>query len=391
MRVGLLYPTRDPLSPGNWSGTPQGLRDGFASLGIEVVPVGARLPIGMHQAVAVLSRAGGKRGAAAERTLIRQWSRTWALSRSLEAAGELDALVAMGTEMYDLAAVRSPSIPVATYDDATLMQMWRHPNADIRQLGYTEQEVLRWFDRQGASSRAADVCCASTEWAAHSLVDDYSVEADRVRVIGIGHRPRRHVDAFARDWSSPRFLFIGVDWIRKNGDAVLRAFSELRRDVPDATLDVVGQHPKLNIRGVKGHGFLQRQDRGAQAVLDALFETATAFVLPSRFEPAGIAYLEAASAGLPVVVTTEGGARELLGGAAIAVHPDDGPALLSAMRRLSDASVAQQLGEKAAHHAATASWSHIAARILRALRIQLPATGNLLAGEADEASKIPFA
>jgi glycosyltransferase involved in cell wall biosynthesis len=372
LRVGLLYPGPDPLSSNFWSGTPRGLHDGLVSLGVEVIPIGARLPVGVHQIVAVLSRAGGKRGAVADRTVIRQLSRRWALSRSLAAAGELDAIVAMGTEMYDLAAIRPSSVPLATYDDATLVQMWRHADSDIRLSGFPENEVHQWFDRQATSSRSADVCCVSTEWAARSFLKDYAVKADHVEVIGIGHRPRCQVDPASRDWSKPRFLFIGVDWIRKNGDLVLRAFEELRRDKPDATLDVVGRHPQLDAPGVTGHGFLPRDDPRSQAHLDELFARATVFVLPSRFEPAGIAYLEAASAGLAVIATTQGGAAELLGTAAINVDPEDQASLLEAMRRLSEAGVARSMGTDAFHRAAESSWGHVAVRLLEALRRRFP-------------------
>jgi glycosyltransferase involved in cell wall biosynthesis len=372
MRVGLLYPTREPSSPANWSGTPRGLTVGLTHCGVEVVPVGAQLPLGARQVVALLSRLGGKRGEVANRTWIRQWSRTWALSRSLAAAGKLDGIVAMGTEMYDLAAVRPPSIPLATYDDGTLLQMWRNPNSDIRQSRFPEREVLRWFDRQGKSSRAATVCCVSTGWAARSFIDDYGVHPNRVRVVGMGHRPRKHVDISARDWSTPRFLFVGVDWTRKNGDAVLRAFGELRHRVPTATLDVVGRHPRLDALGVKGHGFLPREDPQAQALLDELFAKATAFVLPSQFDPSPIAYLEAASAGLPVIATAQGGAGELLGPAAITVDPDDQAALQEAMWRLTAPDTARSMGSDASRRAAQASWAHVSARILCALGHHAP-------------------
>jgi len=372
MRVGLLYPAPDPSSPANWSGTPRGLTGGLGDCGVEVVPVGTPLPVGIHQAVAVLSRAGGKRGAVAERTRVRHHSRNWALGRSLRAAGSLDGIVAMGTEMYDLAAVRPPDVPLATYDDGTLLQMWRNPDSDIRQSGFPEGEVLRWFDQQAASSRAADVCCVSTGWASRSFVEDYGVDEGRVHVVGMGHRPRRLVAAVARDWSVPRFLFVGVDWVRKNGDAVLQAFEEVRREVPAATLDVVGRHPLLDQPGVTGHGFLPREDIEGQALLDDLFARATAFVLPSRFDPSPIAYLEAASAGLPVIATTEGGAGELLGPAAVTVHPDDQAALVDGMRRLADPATAREMGAEASRRSAGSSWAHVAARILDALALPVP-------------------
>ena len=154
--------------------------------------------------------------------------------------------------------------------------------------------------------------------------------------------------ALHRDWStseiSLRWRWLGA----KNGDAVLRAFARLRASHPSATLDIVGDHPRLDQPGVTGHGFLPRENHDAQRELDALYARATAFVLPSRFDAAGMAYLEAASAGLPVIATTEGGAPEMLGNAAIAVHPDDEDGLIEAMERLAEPTTAQHLGVETA-------------------------------------------
>jgi glycosyltransferase involved in cell wall biosynthesis len=357
MRIGLLYPARDAVSAANWSGTPRGLAGGLEACGVEVVPIGAGLPPGIHQAVAV-----------ADRTPVRQIARTWALSRRVaERAGSLDAVLAMGTEMYDLAAVRLPELPVATYDDGTLMQMWGNPDSDIRQSGFPEDQVRLWFARQSASSRAASVCCVSTKWAARSFVEDYGVAPDRIQVVGMGHRPRSAPVPVERAWGTPRFLFIGVDWQRKNGDAVVGAFKEVRKHFPNATLDVVGRHPRLDVPGVVGHGFLSREDAGAQALLDDLFASATAFVLPSRFDPSPIACLEAASAGLPVIATSEGGAGELLGEAAITVHPTDQRGLVEAMSRLCNPVTARAMGAQASRNASSSSWADVARRVLDAL------------------------
>jgi len=144
---------------------------------------------------------------------------------------------------------------------------------------------------------------------------------------------------------------------------VLNAFQRVRQHMPEATLDLVGEHPPVNQPGVKGHGFLARQDLAAQAQLDALFARATAFVLPSLFDPSPIAYLEAASSGLPVVATTCGGAGELLGDASICVDPHDREGLVQAMLRVARPQVAQAMGQQAALRAGDASWKSVAKRI----------------------------
>ena len=370
-RVGFLYPEPDPLSPINWSGTPRSLAAGLSSLGVEVVPVAYRLPRVVRHAVTLLSYAQ-RRGATARAAPVKVSVRSVVLARELIRADPLDAVVAMGTDVFDLERVVPPSLPVATYDDGTFALFMRHADSDLRRNSFPVDDVRRWSGWQAKAARRATACCVSTRWAAASMVQDYGVAPDKVHVVGMGHRPRP-ADGRTRDWSAPRFLFVGVDWGRKNGDSVLRAFARLREEQPGAVLDVVGLHPPLDQPGVHGHGFLPRESPAAQQQLDELYARATAFVLPSRFDPSPVAYLEAASAGLPVIATTEGGAAELLGDAAISVHPDDHEALLTAMARLAQPETARRLGEEAVRRAALSSWDRVAERILESLRQPSPA------------------
>ncbi|MEO7286347.1 MAG: glycosyltransferase family 4 protein [Jatrophihabitantaceae bacterium] len=367
-RVGLLYPYPDPISPQSWSGTPNGLAKGLVANGAELVLIGTNMPAPIRKSVAALSRVGGRRGPIANRGPLAVAARTAEVRRQLRRNLPLDGLIAMDTEAYDLASVRPAGLPVATYDDGTFALFARHPDSDISRDAIPQRELDRWIARQRAGCQAASICCLSTRWAARSVIEDYLVPADRVQVVGMGHRPRSAPTA-DRDWSSPRLLFVGVEWGRKNGEAVLAAFAKLHADHPDATLDLVGEHPTVSQPGVRDHGLLRRDDPAAQALLDSLFATATVFVLPSRFDPSPIAYLEAASAGLPVIATTEGGAGELLGDGAITVHPDDAQALLAAMDRLTDPIVAATRGAEAARRAAGSTWISVARRIMDALQL----------------------
>lgn len=366
MRIGLLYPAPDALSPANWSGTPAGLSGGLIQNGVEVVPISARLAPGIHQWVAVASRAGGERGAVADRMPVRQRARTRALAASIRRAGRLDAVVAMGTEMYELDAVLPEGLHCLTYDDGTLQQMWQHPDSDIRQAGFPSGHVEEWIRRQRASSRRADTCCVSTRWAAGSFAEEYGLPEERIRVVGMGHRPRFVANA-GRDWNAPRYLFVGVDWKRKNGASVLESFRIVRRRFPAARLDIVGRAPAIEEPGVHVHGFLPREEPSAQKLLDKLYESATCFVLPSLFDPSPISYLEAGSAGLPVIATGVGGAGELLGAGAVVVDPKNGAEISAAMLSLANPESARTTGAVALRHAARASWDRVGGRILRAI------------------------
>jgi glycosyltransferase involved in cell wall biosynthesis len=367
-RIGFLYPAEHPIAADNWSGTPLGLSEGLSRQGVEVIPIGVHLPKPVRYSVAALARATVRRGSTAHRAPLYVAARTSALSREVRHAGQLTAIIALGTDQYDLErAIGRQSGRVATYDDGTFVSFARHEDSDLRQAGYATRDVNMWAELQAKACRRADACCASTRWAVNSMIADYNVAENRAHVVGMGHRPR--VNNPERNWSVPRFLFVGADWQRKNGAAVLRAFQEIRRELPEATLDLVGQHPRIDLPGVTGHGFLPLEDAAAQAKLNELYTRSTAFVLPSRFDPSPIACLEAASAGLPVIATTEGGAGELLGDAALTVNPLDNDRVADAMRRLADPKTAKRMGQKGAERAAKSTWEDVAMRTLGALGV----------------------
>lgn len=378
MRIGIIYPAPDSVSPANWSGIPDGLASGLSAHGAQVVPINDIVPHGLREVVAVLSRSTGRRGDVAARMRISRWARTRAFAQQVSRALPLDAVVAMATEMYDLAQVLQARVPGVTFDDATYLQQTRDPDSDISQAKAPARHRARSIFYQQAGSEAATMCCVSTQWAATSFEADYGIPADKIAVVGMGHRPRLTGAGGERDWSTPKFLFVGADWQRKNGAAVLKAFERVHQQIPAATLDVVGAHPPISIPGVTPHGFLARENASAQRLLDRLYATATCFVLPSLYDAAGIAYLEAASSGLAVVVTARGGATEMLNDGAVVVDPHDPSALVEAMLALSDPGYARSMGAKALRSAASSSWSDVVGRLLEALAsVRSAAPGNM--------------
>jgi glycosyltransferase involved in cell wall biosynthesis len=111
--------------------------------------------------------------------------------------------------------------------------------------------------------------------------------------------------------------------------------------------------------------------RGAvdDATLAEAYANAAFFVLPSRFEGYGIVYAEALAYGLPVIACTGGPVPELLGPAGVLVPPDDQPALVTALRRLTaDAELRARLSAAAwARAAALPTWDDTTDHYLAAL------------------------
>lgn len=352
MRVGLVYQGLKAPEEA-WSGIPWGLATGLREAGHEAVFLRASSPRLIERGREIAA-ARIRAAEALDPEFVRL--RSAFLARAVRGAGELDALVQFGTGF-----LLPPHPRIATFEDMTVKQaIASDPAYDVQ-----PRALEKWIARQRASYEGARACLTLSQWAADSIVSEYGVDPAKVRAVGAG----RNLDPqpAPREWSPPRFLFVGFDWGRKNGDAVLRAFRRLREEVPEAQLSLVGHHPPLSQAGVSGHGPLALGDPEQRRRLEREFETATCFVMPSKIEPYGIVYREAAAAGIPSIGTTAGGAPDAVGANGVCVDPGDDDALFREMRKYSDPRVAQAAGAAAAENRDETTWRVVAERSLEAL------------------------
>lgn len=343
----------DPGDPASWSGVPARLMRGLERAGCEVAPVAAE-PRGADRVARLL------RMSWADQAASRSFAAVFGLTArvGLARAGRLDGIV-----MIDSGYSLPHGAPYVTFDDMTVAQAVAQGEPPYGEL--SPRAVSRWRDRQRRIFEAARACCVSSAWAGRSVRDDYGMPEGKIHVVGVGRNIE--VPLAAREWSTPRFLFVGVDWQRKRGGAVVEAFGAVREKFPSATLDLVGRHPEMDVPGVRGHGILSLGSEEGQRRYRALLAQATCFLMPSTHEPFGIAYVDAGAAGLPSIGTTVGGAPEAIGAGGRVVDPADPSALRDAMVELADPDTAQRLGALAREHASRLTWDAVAERLLRAL------------------------
>ena len=90
----------------------------------------------------------------------------------------------------------------------------------------------------------------------------------------------------------------------------------MREKLPDAVLHLVGPRqlsvPADLAAGVVYHGFLSKSDPAQKAKLDELFRRCVLFVMPSLYEPFGVAPLEAMVHQLPCLLTDRWALREMV-------------------------------------------------------------------------------
>lgn len=368
-RIGIAFPG-DPSHKATWSGIPFGLTGGLEAAGVEVIPVRVEpsplLLAAGSNAIATTylrpqrsPRTAMQQARAAARTSAGvAWLNSRATPKALRRAGQLDGIIQIGTG-YTL----PNGVPVATYEDMTIPQTKTHPYVGWDLL--TRRSFASRMARQQRAYEQARACCLTSPWAAESVLNDYGIAPQKVHVVGIGCN--HTAPPAQRGWSEPRFLFVGLDWERKNGSGVLRAFARLREQVPSARLDLAGGHPPLSEAGVTGHGILRLDVAEQHERLERLFAEATCFVMPSHSEASAIAYVEAASAGLPSIGTSAGGSGYLIGDGGLIVDPGDDEALFAAMLRLADPETAAEMGVAAKERSRLFSWEAVASRLLSAL------------------------
>jgi glycosyltransferase involved in cell wall biosynthesis len=361
------------------SGTAFGLTRALEELGVDLLRVEGRPP---RRVLGLLSRGTRLRWRLAERYPGDTWrrgiestmARRAVARRRLNREGPVDGIVQLASDLL----IRRRDAQLATYDDMTIQQAVA--------AGYAEWKLaprdLKWrIELQTEAYREAVACCTRSAWTARSIEDDYGIDPGKVKVVGVG-RNREVQPAPGRSWESPRFVFVAKDWERKNGERVLEAFAQVKRIHPDARLDLVGNHPRVDQPGAVPHGFLGLAEEAEQAKVDELFAEATCFVMPSLHEPLGISYAEAGAAGIPSIGTANGGAREVIGPGGRVIDPLDLDQLVEAMLHYCEPAVAAAAGERALVHSQLYTWPRVAKRILNAL-------GMLSPDEDPEAAFLP--
>ncbi len=153
----------------------------------------------------------------------------------------------------------------------------------------------------------------------------------------------------------PIILSVGNLIPTKGHDLLLRAFAEVQKQFPHVRCQIIGDGPErsrlqalardLNI--AQRAELLGRQSR--DQVADAM-RRCSVFALPSRYEGLGCVYLEAMSAGRPVIACRGQGIEEIIQhkNNGWLIDPDDLPGLSSALGvLLQDAPLRKSLGNNA--------------------------------------------
>ena len=188
-----------------------------------------------------------------------------------------------------------------------------------------------------------------TAWARSSVINDYGIHPDKVKVIPPGVDTTHLVFTDRNHKSSQdlyNILFVGGDFKRKGGEDLLTVF--LAQFADKAILHIVTSlnavkcdHPNVCIySGVEAYSSLWCE----------LYRQADAFVMPTYGDAFGIVFIEAMASGLPVIASKLIQTTEIVreGETGFLVTPGDRQELANKLQLLIDnPSLGRQMGKRA--------------------------------------------
>lgn len=274
---------------------------------------------------------------------------------------EFDAVFQIGTNCLTAEFVDKPVFVYIDHDLPALVELDPRMRGTSLDAAYVRRRLA--YERDVLQSCAR--IFTFSEWCRQRVIADYDIPESRVESIGAGSNLDDSGSENEPAYAAQHAVFIGLDFERKGGPTVLAAFARVRERLPEARLTIVGGLPAGDIAaGVVSTGQLTGAD--SKAEIAEIIGSASVFVMPSTFEPFGIAFLEAMKNGLACIGSDVCAIPEIIGDCGTTVSPRDVDQLEVALFAfLSDPELCRVKGRAARlRYAQQFGWPRVASRIV---------------------------
>jgi UDP-glucose:(heptosyl)LPS alpha-1,3-glucosyltransferase len=265
---------------------------------------------------------------------LRLWTFAWSAPRLIDGAG-CEVIVGFGRLLHQ-DVLRSGGGTHRGFLERLAAQgglrrrLWQN-------LSVYHQSLLQIEKRQFQTNGCAKIIAVSEEVKA-DILRHYPIPADKITVVHNGVDPERFNpkrralshESIRRQWNippdAPVVLFVGSGFRRKGLDRLLSIWHSPRLGA--AFLVVVGDDARFDRYQSRAKGIAPERIlfTGRRDDVEDCYAAADVVALPSLQEAFGNVVLEALASGLPVLVSRDAGAAELLRGRltrGIVNRPDD--------------------------------------------------------------------
>jgi alpha-maltose-1-phosphate synthase len=367
----------EPFDPGTWSGSSAHLLRAFERAGALAGAVGAgskALDL-LEQAASFSSDRGRWRQRYHSRSspaspLARRARSTIGRRRLCNLGAEADGLLQIGA-WYDLGGSEGLR---CSYHDGNLAVSLSRPES---LLDRSDRGLRRALEAERHLYDRMDLIFTMSDWLRGSFLDDFGQAPEKVVTVGAGANLETVPEAPERTFEQPRILFVGMSWERKGGPQLLETFRMVRAKRTDAELWIAGpEESPAEEPGVRFFGRIQRGSAEGERRLDELYRGATAFAMPSLYEPFGIVFLEAMAYRLPCIGSDRCAMPEIVedGVTGHVVDASDTVALAERLLDVAEPERGRALGQAGYERFLERfTWDRVAARIIAAVSESLAA------------------
>ena len=216
---------------------------------------------------------------------------------------EYDIILQMTPAGLGPAILSNPKKPRFMYIDFTMKQSESEypPWANF----YSEKDKSRWLELEAESYRNATMIFTFSDNTKNSVINDYGIDEEKVVTTYSGVN-LKELPTFGKDYSNKTILFSGIEFERKGGLTLIKAFKEVKKEIKDAKLVIVGSTPSINERDIVVKGYISRKE------LLQMYKCASVFAMPSICDPFPNVFLEAMAHKTPCIGSTASGIPEMI-------------------------------------------------------------------------------
>jgi len=250
----------------------------------------------------------------------------------------------------------TPSIPHFIYTDHTALVNHYYPDINLKKYKKSD----RYLKLEPSIYKNARIVFVLGSHVARSLKEQYALPSENIRCIGAGNNVVLKNELDDKKYDQKNILFVGIEWERKGGPLLVKAFKQVLRVHPDAHLTIVGSKPKIDAPNCHVLGKIPVEE------VTQHFKAATVFCMPSVREPFGIVYIEAMLFKLPVVALNIGATADFIqhgyNGYLVENKADEIAMVLNQL--LSNPEKCKEMGERGYPLAQQFSWDQVGQKLM---------------------------